>query len=495
MVWLIKFGIVLSAFYLNIAAYKIDLTLGKPISDTIQVVPCTSTVANIWENQPHPDYCHFYISCMNNIGIVQTCLNDLYFNAITRHCDYPENVDCENPSTPTEPDLSTTDSTDEIETSEPTDATDTTVEGEITTEESTTETTTEDSTTEDSTTEDSTTEDSTTEDSTTEDSTTEDSTTEDSTTEDSTTEDSTTEDSTTEDSTTEDSTTEDSTTEDSTTEDSTTEDSTTEDSTTEDSTTEDSTTEDSTTEDSTTEDSTTEDSTTEDSTTEDSTTEDSTTEDSSTDFSTVEDNTTEETTTQPTTEQFCEPLCAGQDSEVADPENCSRFISCIDKCSGAVQFCPEGLHFNHHWSVCDLPQRAECLLEVCLGEPTELIPSVNSCRSYYECSASNANLRSCETGYVFDSTVLGCVLEDAHNACQIEDIPGAPQEVYNLCTTLVEDQLLPHPSRCDVYYRCVRGMLSPRMCLEGLLFDTQRGMCNLEDRVECNPEISVGKNL
>ncbi|EAT46173.1 AAEL002630-PA [Aedes aegypti] len=347
---------------------------------------------------------------MNNIGFVQKCPDDLYFNAETEFCDLPANVDCESPSTTTEPGPLTTDSTEENETTE------------LTTSE--TDTTTFEPGTTDGTDSTSTSGETSTDET----------------------------------------------------------DSTAEDITTTSTHETDSTTEDITTISTHETNSTVEDITTISTDETDSTVEDIT----STPTDETDSTVGEVSTTEETTEQYCEPLCAGQESEVAHPDDCGMYISCVDKCDGAITFCPPGLHFNYHWSVCDLPQRAECLLEICNEQTTEYVASVNSCRSYYNCTNSNATLHSCEIGYIFDSSSMNCVPEGEHNKCEVEDIPSAPQEVYQLCTKIVADQLIPHPSRCDVFYRCVRGMLSPRMCLEGLLFDSTFGACNIEEEVECN---------
>lgn len=99
--------------------------------------------------------------------------------------------------------------------------------------------------------------------------------------------------------------------------------------------------------------------------------------------------TEEPPTTPPPTEQpGCNELCAFQSSvwggEVSDSEDCGRFVNCLNNCKGTTLTCPKGLHFNHMLSVCDLPERSECLLEVCVDEPIGFKASINSCAQYVD---------------------------------------------------------------------------------------------------------------
>ncbi|XP_065089035.1 uncharacterized protein LOC135710398 [Ochlerotatus camptorhynchus] len=484
-----------------------NVDLKTNISKKIVITECTSTGKNQWEQQSHPYICGWFVLCMNDIGIESQCPENLLFNPDIGLCDLSENVNCDDITTTTAPEDPTTDTT-LIETTETTASddftTDTSVE--TTTENVTTvETTTENDTTIDNTTKDDPTVDTTTEDYTTIDTTTEDATTVVTTTENDTTVDTTTEDgviTTTENDTTVETTTNDDTTVEITTKDDTTVITTTENDTTVDTTTENNTTVETTTNDDTTTDNTTDDDTTATTDQEETTTDSNLSPETTTDqlettsidneVTTEEINTTvEDETTEGATESDCEPLCAdllASGGEIADPSNCGRFISCTDQCSGGTMFCPSNLHFNHIMSVCDLPERAECLLEVCVGIPTGVIPSVNSCRHYYGCMNSNAILQSCGPGLVFDPVKKLCVTEDADNPCVFPDIPAPPPEVYSQCTPTVVEQQLRHPTRCDVFYRCVRGMLSGRICLDGLLFDESLGKCNLAELVDCVDE-------
>ncbi|XP_058458069.1 uncharacterized protein LOC131434866 [Malaya genurostris] len=317
-----------------------------------QTVPCVSTENDLWELQKYPDDCRLFIFCMNNIGIVGECPDELYFNPDDQKCDLRENVECEDSSETT-----TAENEEDTEiTTEPTDQT-------------------------------------------------------------------------------------------------------------------------------------TNEETTIDVTISDEPTNDDTTIEETTITTTEDENTTDDdTTTDDGSEENCEPLCAEfppWGGQIADPNDCQRFVSCVNRCQGAIMFCPRGLHFNQLKMVCDIPQRAECLQEVCSDREDGLHASANSCRMFYACVQNNALLWSCGDTQVFDPVRLECVQEDETNTCETPEIPLAPIEVVNECTDVVESQNLRHPYLCDVYYWCVKRYLFPRQCQSELYFDADAQACNLSKLVDC----------
>lgn len=78
-----------------------------------------------------------------------------------------------------------------------------------------------------------------------------------------------------------------------------------------------------------------------------------------------------------------------------------------------------------------------------------------------------------------------CVPEDDDNRCQPQLIPPVPMEVRNACTTEVRSQMIGHPEYCDVYYRCIKGVLSVRKCQSGLYFDQVKSVCVLMGEHDC----------
>ncbi|XP_053686181.1 chondroitin proteoglycan 2-like [Sabethes cyaneus] len=408
----------------------------------VTTIDCiSSSVSNVWELQPYPNNCRWYIFCMNNIGVIRECPDELYFNPVTKSCDFAENVDCIEPTTVT---------TEEV-------TTETSDDGELTT------TTSDDDSTESTVTQ----------------------TTDDDTTVEGTTEETETTETSDDGETTADITITETTNDDTTVEE-TTETGDDGEVTTDVTITE--TTNDDTTVEETTETGDDGEGTTDVTTAE--TTNDDTTVQETTETGDNGEGTNEETTTQQetTADDDCEPLCLtslGAGDEVADPQDCGRFIACDDQCYGATMFCPQGLHFNHLKKVCDIPDRAECLLNVCVGREDGLFASVNSCRHFYACIIQNGLLTSCASGQVFDPVERHCVVEDEDNVCLPQEIPPPPAELEAECHQVVISQNLPHPNFCDVYFRCVAGTLFPRRCQEGLLFDQQTQFCNWAQLVNC----------
>lgn len=126
---------------------------------------------------------------------------------------------------------------------------------------------------------------------------------------------------------------------------------------------------------------------------------------------------TEEPPTPPPTEEpGCNDRCVLQSSiwggEVPDANDCSRFVNCMDNCKGATLTCPVGLYFNHLLSVCDLPERSECLLEVCVDQPIGLLASVNSCGQYVEGSSSCLNRNFLKINIVSASSCVNRLLQE-----------------------------------------------------------------------------------
>ncbi|XP_055535896.1 uncharacterized protein LOC129724770 [Wyeomyia smithii] len=340
-----------------------------PPRDVIGVTECTSSEVGIWELQPYPESCRWYIYCMNNVGVIRECPDELYFDPSENICNHPEDVDCEES-------IETTTEEEQTTTTEETTVTDETIITEETT--VTDEITVTDETT------------------------------------------------------------------------------------------------------------VTDDITVTDETEENTVTEETT---SSEETTIIEETTTSEETTvtaETTEPDLCEPLCANfpdRGGELADPENCGQFISCDDECFGGRMFCPPDLHFNHIKQVCDTAVRAECLMEVCVEQPNGVLSSANSCQHFYACIDEGSLLLSCGTGTVFDSEET-CVVEDEINTCVSEEFPSPPLELQKECKTIVS-QNFRHPDYCDVYYRCVAGILFPRRCQPGLLYDGMLQVCNLEELVDC----------
>uniref|UniRef100_A0A4Y0BPG5 Chitin-binding type-2 domain-containing protein n=2 Tax=Anopheles funestus TaxID=62324 RepID=A0A4Y0BPG5_ANOFN len=164
------------------------------------------------------------------------------------------------------------------------------------------------------------------------------------------------------------------------------------------------------------------------------------------------------------------------------------YIMCENRQYIRTETCPAGLHFNPTLSVCDSPDQAECLDFVCRNNPEGnqvTLESQNSCQLYFICIGNITVERRCAPGTIYEAENGWCVVDDAENPCERERLPAPPESVILQCTGENELDKIPHPTMCDVYYRCINGNLWVRQCPPGLLFDPDREQCNLADMVSC----------
>ncbi|MBH8560799.1 chitin binding domain-containing protein [Nostoc sp. CENA67] len=76
--------------------------------------------------------------------------------------------------------------------------------------------------------------------------------------------------------------------------------------------------------------------------------------------------------------------------------------------------------------------------------------------------------------------VLGLLL----NTAQAEELPpvSCPTEDFDIV------KLLPHETRCDVYYRCDRGVPILMPCAPGLYFNAVLEVCDVPEKSGCTPK-------
>uniref|UniRef100_A0A182NDG7 Chitin-binding type-2 domain-containing protein n=1 Tax=Anopheles dirus TaxID=7168 RepID=A0A182NDG7_9DIPT len=197
----------------------------------------------------------------------------------------------------------------------------------------------------------------------------------------------------------------------------------------------------------------------------------------------------EETTTVgqgPDLQALCENQSTESLIEVAYPGECEQYVVCENQQYIRTEPCPAGLHFNPTLSVCDSPDHAECLEFVCQHNPDGIqlvLESLNSCKKYFICVGNMTVERLCAPGTVYDPVNGWCVIDDVENPCERERPPPPPESVVVQCAEESELKKIPHPTECDVYYRCLNGRLWVRQCPAGLLFDSVREQCNLAEIV------------
>ncbi|XP_053667863.1 uncharacterized protein LOC128718221 [Anopheles marshallii] len=185
---------------------------------------------------------------------------------------------------------------------------------------------------------------------------------------------------------------------------------------------------------------------------------------------------------------LCEALSSDTLVELAYPGECNMYVVCDNRQYVGTESCPAGLHFNPTLSICDSPDHAECLEFVCRNNPEgkqTTVESQNSCQRYFICIGNITVERLCAPGTIYDAKNGWCIVDDVENPCERERLPPPPESVIMQCTGESELSKIPHPTMCDVYYRCLNGNLWVRQCPQGLFFDSDREQCNLAGIVEC----------
>ncbi|ETN61747.1 hypothetical protein AND_006590 [Anopheles darlingi] len=185
-------------------------------------------------------------------------------------------------------------------------------------------------------------------------------------------------------------------------------------------------------------------------------------------------------------------LCAAQTSdetvEVPYPGQCNPYVVCTNREFVRVETCPAGLHFNPIKSVCDARNTAECVDFVCHDNPDGTVltvKSINTCDKYYICFGRLVQVRQCAPGTIYDPENNWCIVDNTEAPCERERPPPPPESVVLQCRAEDELSKIRHPAQCDVYYRCINGVIIARQCPSGLLFDTVREQCNRESEVNC----------
>ncbi|KYN04138.1 putative chitinase 3, partial [Cyphomyrmex costatus] len=181
---------------------------------------------------------------------------------------------------------------------------------------------------------------------------------------------------------------------------------------------------------------------------------------------------------------------------------CTQYYECIGG-KKVLRFCPNRLHFDHVWQICNDPIEAKCVANTisppttilttsstAIDEPritcppqgsTEklLLPHPCICNQYYECVEGDKVLRTCPTDMYFNyatevcdwSTKVKCVSPFPSHNIQIND-----HNTNNKCSP--NDRAFSHENSCSEYYLCLKGEKVLKHCIEGLHFNVTIQMCD-----------------
>lgn len=195
------------------------------------------------------------------------------------------------------------------------------------------------------------------------------------------------------------------------------------------------------------------------------------------------------------------PYCLQPEGIYPVDGDCTAFYLCSNGKDYLIH-CPPGLHYSKMHEICENPCVARCNSSIeCISstkqgssstisplspecaEADGLFPNPDDCSSFYQCSNGKSHLIQCPSGLHFS-------LDDA--ACENPCVAGC--DISFVCPTEIpdtegnctcEDCYLPDPSDCSAFYFCAHGSLTKGYCPFGLLFDKISGICQEEDKVDC----------
>ncbi|XP_058838641.1 probable chitinase 10 [Topomyia yanbarensis] len=180
--------------------------------------------------------------------------------------------------------------------------------------------------------------------------------------------------------------------------------------------------------------------------------------------------------------KHCHPACKHITEKVAHEDDCTKYVQCNADCTGETETCPAGLHFNPFLEVCDSPNFAECMMQICSHNVVNdwaIVASVNSCQTYYLCFGTYVSPQHCAADTFFDPEKGRCELISAENSCEMNRPPSPPNSVIEQCQPNTELLYIPYPDDASIYFRCLNGNLMVLQCPDGLIFDFVNQVCSL----------------
>jgi len=181
---------------------------------------------------------------------------------------------------------------------------------------------------------------------------------------------------------------------------------------------------------------------------------------------------------------------------VADPENCDRYVEC--NASGVKRFkqCPTGQVFSADSGLCDHPRNVDCAGRRRSSAPSlsDDCPSLfgkfkvesdSTCREFVECSNGVSKKLACGVGQVFDETD-GCVHPalSKRGGCSTQDTNGFQCPIISSLSRFGDHERYSHPTDCKLYYLCSRdGQRRLLGCEKPLVFNPETGFCDDQKNV------------
>ncbi|GFU97803.1 chondroitin proteoglycan 2 [Trichonephila clavipes] len=222
-------------------------------------------------------------------------------------------------------------------------------------------------------------------------------------------------------------------------------------------------------------------------------------------------------------------ICIEDEGLYPVKNDCSAFYQCTEGNAYFVR-CPDGLHFNAEYGVCELPCDAKCDLQLdCplssvqvnsksfeistfyCPRPNGLFPAPQDCSSYYLCSRGKKHHLYCPPGMHFsvvDETCESpCKAQCSKNIECPHPVLPKNKEVTSTSLLLLPIELqcktsngkFSNPNDCSSFYICLDGKAHLEFCSNGLHFDPEDKKCKspciagCDTSIECPTEIPRAK--
>lgn len=164
-----------------------------------------------------------------------------------------------------------------------------------------------------------------------------------------------------------------------------------------------------------------------------------------------------------------ENMCDGrmEDLRFPHPDRCDQVVICSGG-SHSVQSCPPYTIVQPGSIQCvpGNPESCDLYTDMCVGRPDGVIPHPSRCHLFINCQSGQVQMQSCPDGHIFDSSDSQCV-------------PGNVETCDHLDEYCVgkEDGVISHPNRCDLFMICAGGVTTVHPCPTGEILRPDMQFC------------------
>ncbi|XP_073840753.1 peritrophin-44 [Musca autumnalis] len=166
-------------------------------------------------------------------------------------------------------------------------------------------------------------------------------------------------------------------------------------------------------------------------------------------------------------------------TQIRDPDDCSRGLTCIDfqsvvttECTGTKPF------FDKDKQQCAASLSDHSLCDIsCTNATGTFVKDPKTCYGYYYCQDEDwARHGTCPTGYHFDYKTQSCV-HTYTSDCTVKEL--------DFCAIVANDVNFNDPSSCEKYFTCKKGSLTSSSCSKQY-YDPVKGVCVQKSKVDCS---------